>query len=490
MFVTNLTLLVVCDNVSLQHYCSAAVQFAYFTIIPIVSRYFAVLFHISHECRFSCNDHWMIFVFTDEAPDVDAQRWNLDWIRYALAAENPALRHILSAIDWSQMRPRDDSQLSKFESISSDWIKEYGQCCSSPRYKSGAWCRRRRQCPRCVYSTHQGDLHQGTLQHKDANDDNVGDTQLDNHCLTNLGRHLNPQANTCCVNSLFQASYLPDCDCFELDADLRSLDSTASVNGQTKVWQVADKMIRSRMADLPAVFSVLLNFGVNGYWQFLISLQNVLGDNRCNDQFMWDPFANICRPVYCSQTSSTVDPSSPCVPYNETHADESQSTVHYVVEENKVLVTLYANVDLDSIDVEDEDAMLAYLQDRFVHSFCDFVSISCNRISNISVSMVTEDYDQQDVNSTNTNSTMVTVAIKFCLEEADSSAELSTDMVMAYLGSILFQDQLVSIVGGVPVQVVNIHEEPVTNPNTGYSGAWCRLVTFIGTQCKIRPCNQ
>ena len=104
--------------------------------------------------------------------------------------------------------------------------------------------------------------------------------------------------------------------------------------------------------------------------------------------------------------------------------------------------------------------------------------------------MVTEDYDQQDVNSTNTNSTMVTVAIKFCLEEADSSAELSTDMVMAYLGSILFQDQLVSIVGGVPVQVVNIHEEPVTNPNTGYSGAWCRLVTFIGTQCKIRPCNQ
>lgn len=50
--------------------------------------------------------------------------------------------------------------------------------------------------------------------------------------------------------------------------------------------------------NMPALYSVLLNFGLNNYYHFLVKLQNYQDeDHGCPTGFVWDPFYLTCRQV-------------------------------------------------------------------------------------------------------------------------------------------------------------------------------------------------
>ena len=50
--------------------------------------------------------------------------------------------------------------------------------------------------------------------------------------------------------------------------------------------------------NMPFIYSVLLNFGHNNYYQFLVNIHNYLEDDHgCDPGYVWDPFFLSCRMV-------------------------------------------------------------------------------------------------------------------------------------------------------------------------------------------------
>lgn len=250
-----------------------------------------------------------------------------------------------------------------------------------------------------------------------------------------------------------------------------------SIAGPSTPFQQADVLLRD-MPDLPAAFSVLLNFGTDGYWQFLMSLQNVKGHNECDDHAIWDPFANLCIPVYCSpHPTDQRSPSKICITENPVAPTDKD----FVIASDVVHIVVYANVDRQMVAM-DEEALMATVEASFLDEFCHFLGISRDRVSNLSVTIAAHEVwtAGEDTNWNDTSSSMATLEVGFWLKEkSDHSTEPSTDLVMAMIGSIVFQDQLVSIVGGVPFQVVGIHEQPVLIQDTDMENAWCKYGSLL-----------
>ena len=80
-------------------------------------------------------------------------------------------------------------------------------------------------------------------------------------------------------------------------------DVEAEPLAATAADSAAEALIRNHL-NLPALYSVLLNFGMNQkYYQFLVSLQNHQQEHdECRKEIeFWDPFASTCREFYCRQ---------------------------------------------------------------------------------------------------------------------------------------------------------------------------------------------
>ncbi|GBM30894.1 G-protein coupled receptor Mth2 [Araneus ventricosus] len=143
-----------------------------------------------------------------------------------------------------------------------------------------------------------------------------------------------------------------------------------------------------RLDDIPAAFSFLLNFGLDGRERVYISSE---GDKamkehqqRCGPGYIWDPFSSICRKLHCSTEFVLVD--YQCVrkdsnkENNSTHSDDinipdaSADFVH---------LTLVAEMELfDFLAFYKRN--ISEICDSIRESFSSSFNIKIDRIRNVS----------------------------------------------------------------------------------------------------------
>ena len=334
----------------------------------------------------------------------------MDIIHRELASVNPAWNRILTFI---------------LASNKADTNKNLGhgyntECCLTDH--SGWWCRR---------SRHQHD--EGHLN-EPADGDNLSSHQL--------GHRSERPADV-----LYAAT---DWSC-------------QTTSGTEVVLDEVDTAMRNHV-DLPAMFSIMINFGRSKYYQFLLSMLDYLEeDHGCPAGYVWDPFASGCRKIYCNPEGKHHELVPEVCPPNENQTD-SDFRMTYVMELDVIQLTVYIDAVNRNANVTD-DALLFLIEDSFASVFASFVGISPQRISQENVSLVNQ----------TTKQSVQSMAIDFWLTQAaDGSNEPTIDSVVALLGSLIVQDQLFVVMDGVTVQLVGLHEQPVPSEMSSFSN-WCRL---------------
>ena len=330
----------------------------------------------------------------------------MELIHRELASANPAWHRVLNFIlNSNQMNTNKDLGQTNDD----------GECCLTDH--SGWWCRRRRRY-------YEGHLHP------------FGDSPSHQ-----LGHRSERPAE------LYETT---DWSCRKTD------NSSNGVN----------LMSTRHHVDAPAVFSILMNFGRNKYYQFLLSMLDYLEeDHGCRPGYVWDPFASACRRIYCGQ-DETDDNALKDLCQNEANPNDTDWRMTYVMKLDVIQLTLYADAFYDQQFISDDD-LLAFIEDSFPSAFASFVGIDPLRITNLDATFLNQSIN----NETSTQS----VAIDFWLSQpADGSTEPDIDSVVALMGSLILQDRLIVVMDAqVAVQLIGIHEQPVPSETDSFAN-WCR----------------
>ena len=239
-------------------------------------------------------------------------------------------------------------------------------------------------------------------------------------------------------------------------------DVEAEPLAATAADSAAEALIRNHL-NLPALYSVLLNFGMNQkYYQFLVSLQNHQQEHdECRKEIeFWDPFASTCREFYCRQDDEE------CIQAVHDHNNTIDWTKECLLAMETIQLTLYADA-INNQSLSDQ-LLLQYVQESFTLAFAAFVGIDPNRVSNLSVTRVEP--------TPGVTIKMESLAIDFQLSQSPpGSGEPTIDSIVALIGSLIVQDHLIVILqpGDVAVQLVGVHEQPTASEKDSFDN-WCR----------------
>ncbi|XP_050024101.2 uncharacterized protein [Dermacentor andersoni] len=167
--------------------------------------------------------------------------------------------------------------------------------------------------------------------------------------------------------------------------------------------------------DIPSAFSIVLNFGLDGVEKYRFSSESketmMLNEQRCKDGFIWDPFAELCRQLYCGTQFTLVN--SKCIqkPHDSVENNVTNASLFKVRSANYSRITVVMNISLDrSSDVRMED-----LKHSLTSSFVEYYNISNDRIKNMAVTIL---WDPEKVHQYLENSDSVLV-----IEEGDYAHE-------------------------------------------------------------------
>lgn len=140
--------------------------------------------------------------------------------------------------------------------------------------------------------------------------------------------------------------------------------------------------------DIPSAFSIVLNFGLDGVEKYRFSSESketmMRNEQRCKDGFIWDPFAELCRQLYCGTQFTLVN--SKCIqkPQDSVEHNVSNASLFKVRSANYSRITVVMNISLDrSSDVRMED-----LKHSITSSFVEHYNISNDRIKNMAVTIL------------------------------------------------------------------------------------------------------
>ncbi|GFT64065.1 adhesion G protein-coupled receptor L3 [Nephila pilipes] len=150
-----------------------------------------------------------------------------------------------------------------------------------------------------------------------------------------------------------------------------------------------------RLDDIPATFSMLLNFGLDGRQRVYISSE---GDDamkehqrRCGKGKIWNPFSAICRKLHCSTQFVLID--YQCVKkdsYDEGNTTTDNITVPYT-EADFVHLTFSAEMELfDFLHFHKRN--ISEICDSIRESFSTSFNITIDRIRNVSFNISLGDF--------------------------------------------------------------------------------------------------
>ena len=339
----------------------------------------------------------------------------LEAIQLKLAAQNAAWNHIFTFILNANCDDNDAAHPNRIQT------EDTGECCLTDH--SGRWCRLSRR-PGHLQVNHSGDINQ-------------------------LGRPYRPNHHN---EVLYDATDWGR-SCSDIEAE-PLVDAAADSS--------ADALIRNHL-NLPALYSVLLNFGMNQkYYQFLVSLQNYQQEHDCRkENEFWDPFASTCREFYCREDDVE------CLQAAHSHNHTIDWAKECLLQMETIQLTLYA--DAINNQSRSEPELLQIVQESFTPAFAAFVGIDPNRVFNLSVVFV------EPSPGVTPGMEMESLAIDFQLSQASPGPdEPSIDSVVALISSLIVQDHLVVILpGNVAVQLVGMHEQPTASEKDSFDN-WCR----------------
>nr|XP_037283959.1 LOW QUALITY PROTEIN: uncharacterized protein LOC119176699 [Rhipicephalus microplus] len=140
--------------------------------------------------------------------------------------------------------------------------------------------------------------------------------------------------------------------------------------------------------DIPSAFSIVLNFGLDGVEKYKFSSESketmMRNQQRCNEGFIWDPFAELCRQLYCGTQFTLVN--SKCIqkPHNSTENNTANAPLFENKSADYSRITVVINISLDRSSEVSMDELKQSLTDSFVQ----YYNISKERIKNMAVAIV------------------------------------------------------------------------------------------------------
>ena len=200
-------------------------------------------------------------------------------------------------------------------------------------------------------------------------------------------------------------------------------------------------------ADLPPVFSVLLNFGYyEGYSQILIEYEYDADQHSCGVPFIWDPYSQVCRRLVIGGGGG------------EFNAAATQ-------------VTLFSRI-LGTKIISNETSVVHKLGNALA-AFC---GVSVERVANVTITRYGEPV-AIDVSMTSTTVVKYTpaAAFDFVLKQScnSSSGERAVTEIVAELISVIADGRLTAFIAGTPVYFVGMREIPQAQDLTRFNN-WCR----------------
>lgn len=170
--------------------------------------------------------------------------------------------------------------------------------------------------------------------------------------------------------------------------------------------------------DIPSSFSIVLNFGLDGVEKYKFSSESketmIRNQQRCPDDFIWDPFAKLCRQLSCGTQFTLVN--SKCIQKPADSADHNvmNAALFRARSANYSRITVVMNISLDrSSHIEMDD-----LKESLMSSFVEHYNISQDRIKNLHVDIL---WDPEQVQKYLESSDNVLIVQEgdYALEEAD-----------------------------------------------------------------------
>lgn len=171
--------------------------------------------------------------------------------------------------------------------------------------------------------------------------------------------------------------------------------------------------------DIPAAFSIVLNFGLDGVEKYKFSSETketmLHNEERCQENFIWDPFAELCRQIYCGTQFTLVD--SKCIqkPKESTGRIVTNTSLFSVRSINYTRITVVMNLSLDHAN----EIRMENLKQSLSNSIVKYYNISAERIKNMEVSIVWDPEHVREYLETS-NSVLLIHENGYGLEETDS----------------------------------------------------------------------
>ncbi len=281
----------------------------------------------------------------------------------------------------------------------------------------------------------------------------------------------------------------------ENDDNINAIDIGQAGTSETSAVQEFGEalMTTSFNKDIPEAISVLINFGFYDK-DFYYSAEDA--DHDCLVYQMWDPFAEVCRTIYCSTELEQDNMFCKGVSGDVALLVPTPKLPDMDVRV-KLTTYVYANPDDDVEEIIEEDFFdqLAYelliqserIKERNVTKVGDKI-LADNVTINTLIDEVTEalmsanywndstmisDEEMEEVRETIALQNMAQIWwMEFVLSEANGSIEMQTNQVMAFLTELVTSQKLNLKVSGYVIDLIGLHEN--TMSSSVDTKAWCR----------------
>ncbi|XP_054711060.1 uncharacterized protein LOC129220656 [Uloborus diversus] len=239
-----------------------------------------------------------------------------------------------------------------------------------------------------------------------------------------------------------------------------------------------------RMDDIPAAFSILLNFGLDGRERMYISSEGEKDmkyyQELCGSSYIWDPFSKVCRKLYCSTEFVLVD--YKCVKKEDFEGQvSSYNKTAKIPDSDAKFVHLSLSAEMELLDILHFHGLEPSEICETIHdSLCQSFNIKKERIRNVSFNVSVAnftDIEQMMIFVNNMeDSELITFTIDFDLYEDisvnDTALEPSVDSIVSMLASALSINGFEFEVNNVTGRIFELHQTVSTltswcNPDNG-----------------------
>lgn len=233
-----------------------------------------------------------------------------------------------------------------------------------------------------------------------------------------------------------------------------------------------------RLDDIPAAFSMLLNFGLDGRQRVYISSEDEKAmkeqQKECGSWKIWDPFSNICRKLHCSTEFVLVD--YQCVRKEGHEEDYSMNDTGILVPDTEAdFVHLSFVAEMELLDFLqfyklDIEVICESIRESFSTSF----NINIDRIRNVTFNISVGEFEtlKEAINFINIMDEMQPINFTISLNLYESyvnrtESEPSIDSIVSLLASALSVNGFEFSINNTTSRIYEIHQ------TAEFQTSWC-----------------